>query len=103
MIKVTVLYPYGKDAKFDWDYYLNQHVPLVQEKLGATLKGISIDQGLAGGPGDAPPPFVAMGNMLFDSTEEFQRAFQQVGEQLLADVPNFTPIQPSMQISDVRM
>jgi hypothetical protein len=29
MQRVTVLYPYGADVKFDFDYYLAKHVPWV--------------------------------------------------------------------------
>ena len=34
MIKVTVLYPNEPDKKFDVDYYVNTHVPMVQRLLG---------------------------------------------------------------------
>ncbi len=30
MIKVTVLYPNEEGKKFDLDYYLNKHLPMVQ-------------------------------------------------------------------------
>jgi uncharacterized protein (TIGR02118 family) len=62
VIKVSVLYPHSQGAKFDMDYYLGQHIPLVQNKLGTALKGVSVEQGVAGGTPDAPPAFVAMGH-----------------------------------------
>jgi len=34
LIKVSVLYPNTADCKFDMHYYLNQHMPMVQQKLG---------------------------------------------------------------------
>jgi hypothetical protein len=37
MIKVSVLYPNKEGSKFDLGYYLNSHIPMVQEKLGASL------------------------------------------------------------------
>ncbi|MHA6796612.1 EthD family reductase [Pseudonocardia bannensis] len=103
MIKVSVLYPRDESAKFDMDYYLGQHIPMVQEKLGAALKGVSVEQGVAGGTPDAPPAFVAMGHLLFDSPEAFQESFGPHAEQIMGDIPNYTSIQPTIQISDVKM
>ena len=37
MIKVSVLYPNGNGAKFDMNYYLKSHMPMVQQKLGAKV------------------------------------------------------------------
>lgn len=103
MIKVSVLYPHNEGAKFDMDYYLGQHIPMVREKLGAALKGVSVEQGVAGGTPDAPPAFVAMGHLLFDSAAAFEQAFGPHTEQIMGDIPNYTPIQPTIQISDVKM
>lgn len=103
MIKVSVLCPYNEGSRFDMDYYLGQHIPMVQEKLGSALKGVSVEQGVAGGTPDAPPAFVAMGHLLFDSATAFQEAFGPHAEQILGDIPNYTPTQPTIQISDVRM
>jgi uncharacterized protein (TIGR02118 family) len=103
VIKVSVLYPRAEGATFDMDYYLGQHIPLVQEKLGTALKGVSVEQGVAGGAPDAPPTFVAMGHLLFDSVQAFQEAFSAHAEEIMGDIPNFTRIQPTIQISDVRL
>jgi hypothetical protein len=52
MIKVAVLYPQSK--KFDWDYYINKHTPLLHKLMGPALKKVEIDKGIAGGaPGTA--------------------------------------------------
>jgi len=48
MIKVSVFYPNEEGKKFDMDYYLNSHIPMVQEKVGAALKGGAVEQGLSG-------------------------------------------------------
>ncbi len=48
MIKVSVLYPNGEGKKFDMDYYLDKHFPLVEETLGNALQGASYDKGLGG-------------------------------------------------------
>lgn len=103
MIKVSVLYPNEEGKKFDMDYYLKSHIPMVQEKLGAALKGGAVEQGLSGAEPGSPATYVAMGHLLFDSVEAFQSAFGPHAEAIMADVPNYTDIQPTLQISEVKM
>lgn len=38
MISVSVLYPSGADTKFDMNYYLAKHIPMVKQKLGHRLQ-----------------------------------------------------------------
>ncbi len=103
MIKVSVFYPNEEGKKFDMDYYLNSHIPMVQEKLGAALKGGTVDQGLGGAEPGSPATYIAMGHLLFDSVEEFQSAFGPHAEAIMADIPNYTDIQPTIQVSEVKM
>jgi uncharacterized protein (TIGR02118 family) len=103
MIKVSVLYPAGGTAKFDMDYYCKSHIPMVQEKLGAACKSVAVEQGLAGAAAGAPPAFVAMGHLYFDSVAEFQAAFSQHAEAIMGDIPNYTNVQPVIQISEVKI
>jgi uncharacterized protein (TIGR02118 family) len=102
MIKVTVLYPNSQSAKFDMDYYLGRHMPLVREKSGSACKGIAVDQGLAGGAPGSEAAYIAIGHILYDSVDAFQAVFAHHGQTLLADVPNFTNVQPVIQISEVK-
>ena len=103
MIKVSVFYPNEAEKKFDMDYYLNSHIPMVQEKLGDALKGGAVEQGLGGAEPGSPATYVAMAHLLFDSVEAFQGAFGPHSEAIMADVPNYTDIQPTIQISEVKM
>ncbi len=103
MIKFSVFYPNQEGKKFDMDYYLNSHIPMVQEKLGEAVKGGAVDQGLAGAKPDSPATFVAMAHLLFDSIEELQSALGLHMEAIMADIPNYTDIQPTIQISEVKM
>jgi uncharacterized protein (TIGR02118 family) len=103
MVKVSVLYPQKDGANFDMNYYLTKHMPLVRQRLGAALKGLSVDQGLAGAAPNSPAPFAALGHLLFDSVADVQSALGAHGPELMADVPNFTNIQPTVQISEVKM
>lgn len=101
MIKVSVIYPNGEGKTFDLDYYTGKHLPFVGGLLGTALKGATVEKGLAGGVPDSPAPYVCMGNMYFDSVEAFQKAFGPNAEKIMADLPNFTNIEPIIQISEV--
>ncbi len=102
MIRVSVLYPDGDGKTFDHDYYANSHVPMVMEKLKSFgLTGSAVDKGLAGGAPGAPAPFVSVGHLLFENIEGFQQAFGTHGEEIMADIPNYTNIEPVIQISEI--
>jgi uncharacterized protein (TIGR02118 family) len=102
MIKVSVFYPNKEGSKFDMAYYLNSHIPMVQKKCGASLKGGSVDQGLSGPEPGSRPAFIAMAHLLFDSVQAFQGAFGPHADSIMADIPNYTDIQPILQISEVK-
>ncbi|HXD72442.1 MAG TPA: EthD family reductase [Vicinamibacterales bacterium] len=103
MIKVSVLYPAGAGKKFDMSYYLTSHMPMVGRKLGAAMKGMSVDEGIGTAPPGTQAPFVAVAHLMFDSLEAYGAAFAQHGADIMADVPNYTDIQPVVQISQIRM
>jgi uncharacterized protein (TIGR02118 family) len=102
VVKVSVFYPNSAGCKFDMNYYLTKHMPMVQQKLGAACKSIAVEQGIAGGAPGAPATYVAMGHLYFDSADAFQLAFAPHAQAILADIPNYTNTQPTIQISDVK-
>jgi uncharacterized protein (TIGR02118 family) len=103
VIIVSVLYPNGPTARFDHDYYLKSHMPMVQRRLGAPLKRVAVERGLAGGAPGAPPPFLAAAHLHFESVEAFQAAFGPHAGPIMADVPNYTNTAPVIQISEVSL
>src|SRR5262249_3314821 len=103
MVKVSVLYPNSAGCKFDMSYYLAKHMPMVKQKLGAALKGMAVEQGIAGGAPGAPATYVAMCHLSFDSVDAFQAAFAPHAPEILADIPNYTNAQPTLQISEVKI
>jgi uncharacterized protein (TIGR02118 family) len=103
MIKVTVFYPSDKGSKFDIDYYCNKHMPMVQQKLGAACKKIAVEYGIAGGAPGSKPGFAAMGHLYFDSVDAFRTAWGPHAKEILADIPNYTDIAPTTQISEVKV
>jgi uncharacterized protein (TIGR02118 family) len=103
MIKVSVFYPNKKGDTFDMDYYCSRHIPLVQRLVGPALKGVSVEQGLGGATPGSPATYVAMGHLLFDSTDAFQKTFGAHAEAIMGDIPNYTNIEPIIQVSEVKL
>jgi uncharacterized protein (TIGR02118 family) len=103
MIKVSVFYPNSEGARFDMEYYCNKHIAMVRQKLGAACRSAAVEQGLAGADPGSRPAFIAMGHLYFDSVEAFQAAFAPHAQAIMADIPNYTDIQPTIQVSDVKI
>jgi len=47
-----------------------------------------------------PAPYAVMANLLFESVESMRAALAEHGSALSADVPNYTNVQPVIQISE---
>ncbi len=103
MIRVTAFYENRPGSRFDMAYYCDRHTPMVMARLGEACRGVTIDEGLASAEPGVPAPYVAIAHFLFDSVETFQAAFAANAEAIFADLPNYTDIQPVIQISNVRV
>ena len=102
MIRVTVLYPAGDGKKFDVDYYKNKHMKLVSDRLKPFgLVRTEVDKGVAGGAPGSAAPYVAIGHVYVNSLDGFQKGMGQHGKEIMGDVPNYTNIQPQIQISEI--
>ncbi|GJM27697.1 MAG: hypothetical protein DHS20C17_03320 [Cyclobacteriaceae bacterium] len=101
VIKVTILYPNGEGKTFDMDYYSKNHMPMVASLLGDSLKQFTIDKGIAGRTPDEPIPYLAIGYLFFDKLSAYQNSFGPNAEKIVSDIPNYTNIQPVVQISEV--
>jgi uncharacterized protein (TIGR02118 family) len=78
-------------------------MPMVRDLMGGALKGVNVEQGLAGGQPGAPPAYTVLCHLLFDSVDAFQSAFDKHSAAILADIPNYTNTQPTVQISQVKL
>jgi uncharacterized protein (TIGR02118 family) len=93
----TVVYSNKPGAKFDFDYYLNKHVPMVAGLFGTEIevrKGISSAMG-------SLLPFVCIARISINSVEHFEATMAQHGARILSDVANYTNIEPFVQIDEV--
>ena len=100
MIIVTVLYPRTEQSHFDFDYYLASHVPMVKARLEPLgLQEARVMRGSAMLNG-AAPAFEVIGELSFPTLQHLQDALGKHGAEIMADIPNYTNIQPTIQISE---
>jgi uncharacterized protein (TIGR02118 family) len=95
MIRVTVAYPQQPGKRFDFDYYLKTHIPLVQRLLGSAIRRVEVFKGAGS---DAANVCVAA--LFFDSKDAFEKAFNPVAKEVMGDVPNYTDIEPAVHIEE---
>lgn len=93
MISVLILYPKSEGSTFDLDYYASTHMPLLAEALGEAGKGWGVV-----GPSD---DYHAVGWAMVESMEAFGAAMQERGAPVVADVVNYTNVEPKFHIGDV--
>lgn len=105
MVKISILYPNDESATFDFDYFLDSHMPetirLLCQYPG--YQGVSVERGVAGGLVGTPATYQAICHFSFDSLAEFMDAYMTHAEELQADLVNVTNIEPVVQISEVVM
>ena len=86
----------------DLDYYINKHMKLVRDRLGAFgVTRTEVDKGVAGGAPGSSAPYVAIGHVYVNALDGFQKGMGQHGKEIMADIANYTNIQPQMQISEI--
>ena len=101
MIKVSVMYPNGPEARFDDAYYRERHMPMVKRLMGETCKYYTVERALAGGTVDANAPYIAMGHLFCESLDAFQAGFGPHTKEIMGDIPNYTNQKPVVQISEI--
>ena len=103
MIKICILYPNNKGSRFDLGYYIKTHMPMSIDLLSAHpgFRGVSVEHGLRGAIPGTEAANVAMCHFLFDSAENFMAAFMPHAAALQGDMPNYTDIEPVIQVNEV--
>jgi uncharacterized protein (TIGR02118 family) len=95
---VQVIYPVGEGTTFDIGYYADTHMAMVKDLWGDLVTGQIVTRGDAGGP-NVPPRFHAIATFTFADQSALRMALSKAGP-LMADVPNFTNVQPQMLIGE---
>ncbi len=105
MFNISSIYPKKEDYQFDFDYYLNTHMPMSIKFLSGAkgFIGVSVERGIDINEPKIESSFIAMCHYYFDSLEEFMTAFMPHAETLQEDISNYTNIVPIIQISEVEI
>jgi uncharacterized protein (TIGR02118 family) len=94
------MYHVGAGQKFDLDYYLKTHMPLVGRLWGPKgMKSSQVLQGV-GTPGGGAVAQNIIALLDFESLEAFQAAARAHGKEVLGDVPNFTDAEAVIQFNE---
>ena len=100
MFCATVAYPIQQGGTFDFDYFVNKHVPMFARLLGDNCVRFEVHKSLAM-PGAPAPKFIAVAYFWVKTGEAFGAVLAQHGEEIYADIPEFTNIEPIRQWSEV--
>ena len=101
MIRVSVMYPYREGARFDAQYYAEKHMQMAREAFkGHGLVDIRVDKGFVGPKPKSPPIYACIGTLTFETMDGYKAAFREHGAKLFEDIPNFTDIEPVVQVNE---
>src|SRR5258708_15939285 len=101
MIRMTVLFRVKDSETFNYDYYLDNHQKLVVSRWKPEgLVSCEFDKGVSD-PAGGKPAYLATAYVKFNSTDDLQKALAKHGAEIQGDVPNFTKIEPIIQVYEV--
>jgi uncharacterized protein (TIGR02118 family) len=101
MIRLTALYRNSEGSRFDFDYYVKTHLQLARKRLADFGMGrIEVEKGIEALDGERAA-YICVAHADFLDMADLKRGFEEHAEELLADVPNYTDIEPEVQISEV--
>lgn len=90
MIVLTAMYPYSSNGRFDYDHYIDVHVPLTLSVWSEFITGVSVNRGLPGLEG-GDPAYSLMAQVYFKSEEALQLAMRSPRmSELVDDVANYS-------------
>ena len=103
MICIAILYPNLKGARFDFEYYVQRHMPRSIELLSVHpgFRSVSVERGLGAAEPGSEPAYTAMCHYVFESVEAFIAAFTPHAAELQGDIANYTDIAPVIQFNEV--
>ena len=101
MATLSVVYPRTAGTSFDYDYYRNEHLPLVGRLWQDA--GFVSGEALLGkaAPDGSEAPYFAIGILHFESAEALQAALSgEHAPEIIGDIRKFTNAEPVMQVNE---
>ena len=98
-ISLQVIYSASEGSTFDHDYYTSKHFAVVDEHISQFIQSQLVTKGVADVP-DQPASVHAIATFVFKDNDALGAALTAAGP-VLADLPNFTNVQPTMLIGEV--
>ncbi|KAK2058582.1 hypothetical protein LY76DRAFT_593149 [Colletotrichum caudatum] len=98
---LTVLYPNEADAKYDFDYYVNSHMPLAasQWKSSGCKSWSAVKYQPT--PDGKEPKYSFAGILVFDSIDTIHKALASGDSAtIMQDVPNYSNKEPVLIIGE---
>ncbi|MCW8838226.1 MAG: EthD family reductase [Thiovulaceae bacterium] len=105
MFNILSIYPKKENSHFDFDYYLNKHMPR-SIKLLSNAKGfvkVSVEKGVDIKEHNIHSSYTAMCHYYFETIDDFLNAFMPYAKELQGDIKNYTDIEPIIQINEVKI
>ena len=96
---LTVLYPASEGATFDFDYYNSTHDGLVKQHMSGGLKEFTAVKCLGTAPDMAASPYIVEARFVYETQDDLMAALGAAGD-VLADIANFTNVQPTVIIGE---
>jgi uncharacterized protein (TIGR02118 family) len=100
MIVVSVMCPKTNQSTFDFNYYVQKHIPMAKarfEEFGSLDVRVMRGSAMMDGAG---PMYALIAEVTFPSQEHLQDALAKYGAEIMADIPNYTNVQPVIQINE---
>ena len=101
MLRLTMLYRDGPDARFDFDYYVNTHMADFKRRMGPFgLTSFEVQKCISTIRGDAPS-YLCITHLDFEDRERMDEGFAQHGPEMQSDFANYTNVQPEIIVCDI--
>lgn len=102
MFRSLAMFPKTPGSRFDMDYFLNKHLPLVKTLFKHTgLISIDVEIGVALAPPHPALGYTVITALTFNTLEALEQATASNSARLRADIPNFTNVQPLIQVNQL--
>jgi uncharacterized protein (TIGR02118 family) len=94
---LTVLFPNGENAHFDFEYYIGHHIPLVLGIYGKSIRRYEVIKPAGG----AKAPYIAISQIWIADEKAYAEASKGAQKKFGPDVPNFTNVTPVGQAGEL--